>query len=69
MLIPISEQVFVPIHRVERISLFGAYATIKYIDQREVERVDGEDAKRLFSFCLAQVTPKACGCTQKKDKR
>jgi hypothetical protein len=56
-MIPVSEQVFVPIHRVERISMFGEYATIKYVDQREVERVDGEDAKRLFRFCKDNCFP------------
>ena len=47
MMIPLSEQVFVPLHRVERISFFADYALIKFIDQRDVERIDGEDADRL----------------------
>lgn len=46
-MLKISEQVFVPIHRVERLSFFGTYALIKYVDQREVDRVDNEDAQRL----------------------
>lgn len=63
MLIPVSEQVFVPIHRVERISFFGGGGTIKYIDQREVERINEEDAKRLMAFVLAATAgPTPCKC-------
>ena len=47
MLVPITEQVFVPIGRIERISMFGTTVSIKYVDQREVERIEGQDAQRL----------------------
>lgn len=60
MLVPITEQVFVPVHRIERISLFGTTASIKYIDQREVERIEGQDAQRLMmwiSRVMAVSTP------------
>lgn len=50
MLVPITEQVFVPIHRIERISMFGTTVSIKYVDQREVERIDGQDAQRLMMW-------------------
>lgn len=50
MLVPITEQVFVPIHRVERISMFGTTVSIKYVDQREVERIEGQDAQRLMMW-------------------
>lgn len=47
MMLRISENVFIPVHRVERLSFFGTYATLKYIDSREVDRIEGEDAQRL----------------------
>lgn len=47
--IQISNQVFVPIHRIERISFFGSSATIKYLDDRQVDTVVGDDAERLRS--------------------
>ncbi len=43
----ISEQVWIPVHRIERISFFADHAIIKYIDDRQVDRIDGEDAQRL----------------------
>lgn len=55
MLIPISEQVFIPLHRVERISFFADHATVKYIDDRTVERIDGEDAVRLREFISSRM--------------
>lgn len=45
--IQISEQVFIPVHRIERISFFADYAIVKYLDDRQVDRIDGEDADRL----------------------
>jgi len=45
--IPISEQVWIPVHRIERISFFGCTATVKYVDDRQVDIIDGEDAERL----------------------
>jgi hypothetical protein len=50
MLIPISEQVFVPLDRVERISFFGDYAVVKYRDDRQVDKLDPPDAARLREF-------------------
>lgn len=55
MLVPITEQVFVPIHRIERISFFGTTAHIKYIDTRDVERIEDADAQRLMMFVNAAV--------------
>jgi hypothetical protein len=49
----ISEQVFIPIHRIERVSFFGASATIKYIDDRQVDTIVGEDADRLRRQMMA----------------
>lgn len=57
MLIPITEQVFVPIHRIERISFFGTTASVKYVDQREVERIEGHDAQRMMMWVNARVHP------------
>jgi len=45
--VPISEQVWIPVHRIERISFFADTATVKYVDDRQVEVLDGEDAVRL----------------------
>lgn len=50
MLIPITERVFVPIHRIERISFFGTTAHVKFTDTRDVERLEDEDAQRLMMF-------------------
>ena len=50
MLVPISEQVFIPIHRIERISFFGTTAHVKIDGQREAERLEDEDAQRLMKF-------------------
>lgn len=47
MFVPISEQVFIPVSRIERISFFSDTATVKYVDDRQVEILDGEDARRL----------------------
>lgn len=46
-MLQITEQVWVPIAFVRRVSFFGDYAVIKYVDHSE-ERVDGEDAARLL---------------------
>ena len=58
MLVPITEQVFVPIHRIERISFFSDHAMIKFIDQRETEKIFAEDAKNLMSFINHSVYSK-----------
>jgi hypothetical protein len=50
MLVPITEQVFIPIHRIERISFFGTTAHVKFTDTRDVERLEDEDAQRLMMF-------------------
>jgi hypothetical protein len=50
MMIPLSEQVFVPLHRVERISFFAEHAIVKFTDDRTVEKIDGEDAQRLREY-------------------
>lgn len=61
MLVPISEGVFIPIHRIERISFFGTFATIKFTDARDVERIENEDAQRLRmhvdGMCRAMTRP------------
>lgn len=57
-LVPISEQTFVPIHRIERISFFGSHATVKYVDVRDVERIGAEDAVRLRSWIVGAMGPK-----------
>lgn len=48
MLIQIKNQVFVPDTHIRRISFFGDYALIKYVDHSE-ERVDGDDCERMKS--------------------
>lgn len=58
MLIPITEQTWVPEHRIERISVFGTTASIKYVDQREVERVEAQDAQRLMMFLHSRTETK-----------
>jgi hypothetical protein len=57
MLLKITEQVFIPIHRVERISFFGTHAIIKFTDSRDTERVDNEDAQRLRMFVDSVTKP------------
>ena len=47
MFVPISENVFVPAHRIERISFWSEMAQVKYIDQREPDVLKGQDAMRL----------------------
>lgn len=72
MLVPITEQVYIPIHRIERISFFGTTATVKYVDSREVDRIENEDAQRLMKF-VTSVTAKACQtdcpCSSERKKR
>lgn len=46
MMIQITEQVFVPMSSIVRISFFGNKATIMYVDGI-VEDVKNEDARRL----------------------
>lgn len=53
MMVPISEQVFVPVSHIRRISFFADYALIKYIDHSD-EKVEGEDATRLRDFLLTR---------------
>lgn len=68
MLVPITEQVFVPVHRIERISLFGTTASIKYVDQREVERIEGQDAQRLMMW-INRVMAVAAQAPEPEQKR
>lgn len=68
MLVPITEQVFVPVHRIERISLFGTTASIKYVDQREVERIEGPDAQRLMMW-INRVMAVAAPAPEPEQKR
>jgi hypothetical protein len=68
MLVPITEQVFVPVHRIERISLFGTTASIKYVDQREVERIEGPDAQRLMMW-INRVMAVAAPTPEPEQKR
>lgn len=58
-LIPITEQVWIPMHRIERISMFGTTVSIKYVDQRDAERIEGEDAQRLMMYIRAWTKPPA----------
>lgn len=53
MMVPISEQVFVPVDRIKRISFFADYALIKYEDHSD-EKIEGEDATRLRDFLLTR---------------
>jgi len=50
VLIQITEQVYVPITSIKRISFFGGKATIVYIDGNN-DVLDGEDAIRLKEQC------------------
>jgi hypothetical protein len=59
MLIPISEQVFIPIHCVERISFFGSGALVKLVGSRDLEKIGEEDAKRLKDFITKQFATTA----------
>jgi hypothetical protein len=71
MFIPISEQVFVPVHRIERISGFGDTVNVKYVDDRNIEKVQGEDAVRLIAF-IRKVNARASETrteTPKKEYR
>ena len=58
MLVPITEQVFVPLHRIERISFFSDHAIIKIVDDREVHKIFDQDAKNLMAFINQSVFPK-----------
>jgi hypothetical protein len=55
MLVPITEQVFIPLHRIERISFFGTNAVVKFTDSRDTEKIENEDAQRLRMFVDAVV--------------
>jgi hypothetical protein len=46
-------------HRIERISMFGTTVSIKYVDQRDAERLEGEDAQRLMMYIRAWTKPPA----------
>lgn len=48
--VPISEQVWVPVHRIERISFWNDSAMVKFVDTREEVRVNAEDAARIRAF-------------------
>jgi hypothetical protein len=70
MLVPITEQVFVPLHRIERISFFGTTAHIKYIDTRDVDRIENADAQRLMHFVNSVVAKASMiECQQKPENR
>jgi hypothetical protein len=59
MFIPLSELVFVPVDSVSRISFFGGDARVELKPNSsrgdEVVVVKDEDARRLFSFIMAQM--------------
>lgn len=59
MFIPLSELVFVPVDSVSRISFFGGDARVELKPNAsrgdEVIVVKDEDARRLFSFIMAQM--------------
>jgi hypothetical protein len=70
MLVPITEQVFVPLHRIERISFFGTNAHIKYTDTRDVDRIENADAQRLMQFVNSVVAKASMiECQQKPENR
>lgn len=50
VLMQITEQVYVPITSIKRISFFGGKATVLYVDG-STDVVDGEDAIRLKEQC------------------
>ena len=50
VLMQITEQVYVPITSIKRISFFGGKATVLYVDGG-TDVVDGEDAIRLKEQC------------------
>jgi hypothetical protein len=54
MFVPLSELVFVPIHRIDRIAFFGKQAKVHFKDLG-TEIIDGEDAKRLFQFVMSTM--------------
>lgn len=47
MLIRIGPSTWVPMSRIERISFFSDYASVRFIDVRDPELIRGEDAQRL----------------------
>ena len=61
MFIPISDSVFVPVHRVERLAFWGDTAHVKYIDARDPDIVKGQDALRLRQA--------VCGPCVEEDKK
>jgi len=48
MFIQLTEQVWVPIHRIARVSKFGSGVSVTYIDG-SVEHFDNEDAERIVA--------------------
>lgn len=70
MLVPITEQVFIPLHRIERISFFGTTAHVKYTDTRDVDRIENADAQRLMQFVNSVVAKASMiECPQKPENR
>ena len=61
MFIPISELVFIPVDTVSKISFFGGDARVELKPTAtradEIIVVKDEDARRLFSFIMAQMSP------------
>ena len=69
MLVPITEQVFVPLHRIERISFFGTSAHVKYTDTRDMDKIEGPDAQRLMMFVNAVVAKQALTAVKPVDNQ
>lgn len=69
MLVPITEQVFIPIHRIERISFFGTTAHVKYVDTRDIDRIEGQDAQRLMMFVNKIVAVQCAAATEPERKK
>lgn len=54
MLIPVSANGWVPLHRIERITFWADSASVKYSDAREPEVVKGLELERLRNFVVNQ---------------
>lgn len=50
MFVPLSSQVYVPIHMVERILFWNDSATVRLVGARDPEVLKGEDAQKLRLF-------------------
>jgi len=73
MFIPLSELVFIPVDSVSRISFFGGDARVELKPSAtrgdEVIVVKDEDARRLFSFIMAQMPPSYYHATMEEAAR